>query len=80
VDFALPKRKATWKGEHHELWDWIEKIALSAETVISWDKSFDDPERKTHIISIDGVDMMVWERKHAYLLKDPAFFSHKSNG
>jgi hypothetical protein len=56
------------------------KIALLEEKVISWDKGFDDPEHKTHTIYIDGIDMMAWERKYAYLSKDPAFCSHKSNG
>jgi hypothetical protein len=51
VDFALHFGKATWKCERHELWDWIEKIALLAEKVISWGKDFDDPQRKTHIIN-----------------------------
>jgi hypothetical protein len=72
--------KATWKCECHEPWDWIEKIALLAAKVISWDKGFDYPECQTHIISIDGFDMMAWERKQAYLSNDPAFCSHKSNG
>jgi hypothetical protein len=67
-----------------EMWaSWtlgLEKLALLAEKVIRWDKGFDDPERETHIISIDGADMMAWERKNAYLLKDPAFCFHKSNG
>jgi hypothetical protein len=43
VDFVLCFGKTTWKCEHHELWDWIEKIALLAEKVISWDNGFDDP-------------------------------------
>jgi hypothetical protein len=61
--------KKQWKCEHNQLWNWIIRISLLADKVVSRDDRFDDPEHETYLISIDGVDMKAWEKNHSPSLR-----------
>jgi hypothetical protein len=46
------------------LWSWIKKIAALKAKKIVWDESLNDPDTQIFIISVDGTDFRMWERKH----------------
>ena len=50
------------RGEH--LWGWIRKIAFLQKKVIFWPRILDSPESEVNVLSVDGVDKKVFERKH----------------
>jgi hypothetical protein len=59
------------------LWTWIKKIAALRERKIVWDDSLDSPSTEVFIISVDGTDMRVWEKKHSLLNVDKKQCSQK---
>ena len=61
------------------MWRWIKKIqALKAKKIV-WDDTLDDPNTEVFVVSVDGVDCKMWERKHATMPVDTEFFSRKFN-
>jgi hypothetical protein len=44
-------------------WRWVEMIAQLKVKTIVWDKSLDDPNSTVFIVSVDGTDYKVWEKK-----------------
>jgi hypothetical protein len=46
---------------------------------IVWDPRLDDPNGTIFIITVDGTDFKVWEKKTATLSVDKAQYSHKFN-
>jgi hypothetical protein len=62
-----------------ELWRWVEMIAQLKEKKIVWDKNLDDPDSTVFIVSVDGTDFKVWEKKHPHFSIDKGQYSHKFN-
>jgi hypothetical protein len=65
------------RGEN--LWIWIRRIAIMKQKKIVWDDTMDDPTSQIYIVTVDGTDFKVWEKKHPTLPYDKAQFSHKLN-
>lgn len=63
------------QGKHLE--KWIDRIAYLAAKKIKWDNSLDSSEAETFLISADGVDCKLWERKHPRYPVDRKAMSHK---
>ena len=42
----------------------MEMIAQLKVKKIVWDKSLEDPNSTVYIISVEGTDYKVWEKKH----------------
>ena len=62
------------------LWDWIGKIEALKVSAIVWDPSLDDPDSNVFVVSVvsvDGTDWKVNEKKHARLNQDKKMCSHK---
>jgi hypothetical protein len=79
-DFSSHFGEKKWRCERDQLWNWIKRIALLCDIVITWDERFDDPESELFIVSIDGLDMAAWEKKHGTFNIDKAMKSHKHPG
>lgn len=67
VDYACGK----------EFWKWVRRIEALKTKKIVWDDSLDDPNLEVFAISADGVDFLMWERKHAIFPIDRSACSHK---
>jgi hypothetical protein len=65
------------RGEN--LWRWIRMIAKLKAKKIVWNQSLDDPNSQIFIVTVDGTDFKVWEKKHPTLPIDKAQYSHKFN-
>ena len=65
------------RGKH--LWDWIARIVALKDKKIKWSGNLDAENTATFILSVDGVDFQVWEKKHPQVNKDPAQCSKKFN-
>jgi len=61
------------------LWRWIKKIAALKETKIKWDDQFNAPQSQRFIITVDGTDFRVHEKKHPTLPIDRKQCSQKFN-
>ena len=61
------------------LWKWIMKIAALKEKKIKWDGRLDDIDTEVFILSVDGIDFRIWEKKHLTLPRDDKLCSHKFN-
>ena len=61
------------------LWKWIKKIQAMKAKKIIWDHSLDSPETEIFVISVDGVDCRIWEKKHPTKPRDTALCSKKFN-
>jgi len=61
------------------LWKWIARIQSLKVHKIKWLESFDDPNSDIFIITVDGTNSKLWEKKHPTLPIDPSFFSEKHN-
>ena len=61
-----------------KLWYWIAKIAALKDEKIVWPEKLDDPSAEIFIISVDGVDFKIWEKKHPLVNQDRKMFSKKS--
>jgi hypothetical protein len=59
------------------LWDWIGKIAALKAKKIVWDPRLDGHETQIFIVSVDGTDFRMWEKKHPTLPQDKGKMSHK---
>jgi hypothetical protein len=62
-----------------ELWRWIGMLADLKKIKIVWHEELDDPNRPIFIVSVDGTDFKVWEKKHPYFSLDKGQYSHKFN-
>jgi DDE superfamily endonuclease len=61
------------------IWRWVSKIAAMKETTIVWDPRLDSPNSELFIITVDGTDFRVHEKKHPTLPIDRTQFSKKFN-
>jgi hypothetical protein len=61
------------------LWRWVRMIAALKTKKIVWDESLDDPSSQVFIVSVDGTDFKVWEKKHPLFTIDKGQYSHKYN-
>lgn len=61
------------------LWSWIRKIGCLCKRKIVWSDNLDDPNAERFIISVDGVDFKMWEKKHHLYNKDRKMNSKKHN-
>jgi hypothetical protein len=73
--FGICERKA--RGE--PLWRWVRMLAKLKAKKFVWDASLDDPNSQVFIVSVDGTDFKVWEKKHPTLPIDKGQYSHKFN-
>jgi hypothetical protein len=61
------------------LWRWIKKIQALKAKKIRWDSRLNDPNTEIFILSVDGTDFRIWEKKHPTRNIDKKFFSKKFN-
>lgn len=61
------------------LWKWVRKVAALKATKIIWDDRFNDDNYHIFIVSVDGVDFNVTEKKHPIFNVDAEMFSEKHN-
>jgi hypothetical protein len=61
------------------LWRWLRMIAALKAKKIVWDKSLDDPKSQVFILTVDGTDYKVWEKKHPHFTIDKKQYSQKYN-
>ena len=61
------------------IWLWVRRIQGLKAKVIRWPDALDDPDSEVFVVSVDGVDMKVWEQKHPTLPHDRKYFSKKFN-
>ena len=68
----------TVQGEN--MWRWVRMIAALKATKIVWpEEEYNDPNSQIFIISVDGTDFKVWERKHPMMPYHKGHYSHKFN-
>jgi hypothetical protein len=60
-----------------KLWDWVAKIGALHAKKIGWLPRLNDPNSETFILTVDGTDFRMWERKHPTLNIDRSQCSHK---
>ena len=74
--FGTCKRLA--EGEY--LWKWVRVIANLKAIKFVWpEEEYNDPSGKIFIVTVDGVDFKVWEKKHNTYPIDRGQYSHKVN-
>jgi hypothetical protein len=56
------------KGRH--LWKWIQRIAALKALKIKWDSRLDSPDTENFVVTIDGTDFRIWEKKHPTFNQD----------
>ena len=61
------------------LWRWLYRLSAMKELKIRWDERLDDPETEVFILTIDGTDCKIWERKHPRYNQDKKQCSQKMN-
>lgn len=59
------------------LWRWIRAIASLKKDKIVWPESLNDPNSEIFIVSVDGTDCKIWEKKHPLMNKNSKLCSHK---
>ena len=52
------------------LWKWVQTIAAMKAKKIVWDGSLNATNTEIFVVSIDGVDFRIWEKKHPTLPVD----------
>ena len=77
-EFKLVLNRRNAYGE--PIWRWIDIIAGLCKTKIVWDKDLDDPNTERFIVSVDGVDFEIWEKKHRLFNQNKKMCSKKHNG
>jgi len=65
------------RGEH--LWKWIRKIAALKALKIVWDPRLDSVESEIFVVTVDGTDFRVNEKKHPRFNQDKGQCSKKFN-
>jgi hypothetical protein len=76
TSFGVCERQV--QGEN--LWKWVRRIAALKGIKIVWpEDEYNNPHSQIFIISVDGTDFKVWERKHATMTIDSGQYSHKFN-
>jgi hypothetical protein len=63
----------------NELWYWPKKIAALKESKILFNEHIFQDDTAHLALSVDGVNFVAWEKKHATLNNDPAYYDHKHN-
>ena len=63
------------RGEH--VWKWIQKIQGLKVKKIVWSEELDLPESAQFAVTVDGVDMQIWEVRHPTLPVDRKYYSNK---
>jgi hypothetical protein len=66
-------------GHGKNLWGWTTKISALKEKMIVWRPCFDSPHSEIFIVTVDGNNFCMWEKKHPHLLVDRREMSHKFN-
>jgi hypothetical protein len=61
------------------LWKWIRRIAALKALKIVWDRRLNDTNSEIFVVSVDGTDFRLWERKHRTLPRDNGQCSKKFN-
>jgi hypothetical protein len=61
------------------LWKWIKRIAALKTKKIVWDRRLNDPNSERFVVTIDGTDFRIWEKKHPTLPRDNGQCSKKFN-
>jgi hypothetical protein len=61
------------------IWKWIRKIAAMKGLKIRWDPRLDSPESEIFVVTVDGTDFRIWERKHPTMNQDRRQCSKKFN-
>jgi hypothetical protein len=75
---AFGMSKSMVEGE--KLWRWIRMIAGLKRIKIVWpEEQYNNPRGQIFIISVDGTDFRVWEKKHPLFPYDKGQYSHKYN-
>ena len=74
---ALEHPERYCRGE--PLWKWVGKIAAMKAKKIVWEPRLDDPNSEKFIITVDGTDFKVREKKHPTLPVDTLQCSKKFN-
>jgi hypothetical protein len=61
------------------VWRWIMRIAALKKKKIKWETRLDLPDTEIFVVTIDGTDFKMWERKHPRLNQDKGQCSVKFN-
>ncbi|KAL7564281.1 hypothetical protein ACA910_014344 [Epithemia clementina (nom. ined.)] len=67
----------TSKGSY--VWDWVAKVAALKAIKIVWSEDLNSLLSAIFAVSVDGVDMKTWEKKHPLFPVDRRTFSNKFN-
>jgi hypothetical protein len=73
--FRICERYA--RGE--PLWKWIRRIAALKAKKIVWDPRLNDQNSEIFVVTIDGTDFRIWEKKHPTLPRENGQCSKKFN-
>lgn len=63
----------------HPLRLWVKRIAALKEKKIVWDPDIDHPGKEKFVMTVDGTDFKIHEKKHPTLPIDRKLCSHKFN-
>ncbi|KAL7564393.1 hypothetical protein ACA910_001540 [Epithemia clementina (nom. ined.)] len=61
------------------VWDWVAKVAALKAIKIVWSEDLNSPLSAIFAVSVDGVDMKTWEKKHPLFPVNRRTFSNKFN-
>jgi hypothetical protein len=75
AQFGICERHS--RGEH--IWKWVSKIAAMKQKKIVWDPRLDRGDSELFIVTVDGTDFRVHEKKHPTLPLDRSQYSKKFN-
>lgn len=59
------------------IWRWVAKIRGLKASKIVWPERLDSPDTEIFVISVDGKDFKIWEKKHPFFNQDRKMCSHK---
>ena len=65
------------RGKH--LWLWLRRIAALTKLKVKWDPRLDSSETEIFVVTVDGTDFRVWERKNPRFNQDKRQCSVKFN-
>ena len=75
ISQSFPICERYCRGE--PLWHWVGAIASLRKKKIVWQESLDDPNTEIFVVTVDGTDCKIWEKKHPLLNKNSKLCSHK---
>jgi hypothetical protein len=61
------------------LWTWIGRIAALKAKKIVWGPHLDSRNTRIYVVTVDGTDFNMWEKKHPTLPRNKQLCSHKFN-